>query len=244
MSDDTSKKAALLKAICQVSATCGKVAKDDYNKHGAYKFASVDAFLAAVGLPMAEAGLVCEAEQVSAEVITRASTNTGSNGREYTKTSNWERSTWTVSIHHIDGGVFGPVTRIVELPLSGAQTNGSAQSYVQKVVYRSVFNIPTGEPDGYSYAPQESTSAASAATQPSPRASAPKMSREDDRALFSKLQTYARNATTESELTAIYKDNRADIEASKWSKDILAMFGDEKARVQLAETGLDGEVVS
>ena len=140
MSEDITIKAALLKAICQVSAACGKVAKDDYNKHGAYKFASVDAFLAAVGLPMAEAGLVCMAEQDGAEIVERMN--------QYGKMSNWERSTWLVSIHHIDGGIYGPVQRIVELPLSGAQTNGAAQSYVQKVVYRSVFNIPTGEPDG------------------------------------------------------------------------------------------------
>lgn len=227
MSDE--KKTALLKAMCQVSAACGKVAKDDWNKHGAYKFASVDAFLAAVGPPMAETGLVCMAEQDGAEIVERLN--------QYGKLSNWERSKWLVSIHHVDGGVFGPVARIVELPLSGAQTNGSAQSYVQKVVYRSVFNIPTGEPDGEAYALSESTPTLET------KKPAQKLAREDDRALFSTIQAEARKAEAEADLTALYRQHQADIQASKWSGDILDMLAAEKARVKLATQGIDGEVV-
>lgn len=218
MSDQTK---SLITAMNHVSMSVGKIAKDDYNKHSNYKFASIDNFLSAINPAMADNGLVPFIQQVGAEVVERLN--------QYGKTSVWERSTWDCSILHADGGEYGPVRRIVEVPLSGAQTNGAAQSYVQKVFYRMAFNIPTGDPDTDSFAQNDTTQPAKA-NQPSPAKTA-----AASRDFFTKIVGMVRNAPDTDELESLFRANRSEIEADKYKADILKEFSERKAELEAGQ---------
>lgn len=211
----------LIKAMNAVSLKVGKIAKDDYNQHSKYKFASIDNFLSAINPAMAENGLVPYIQQVGAEIVERLN--------QYGKTSVWERSTWDCSILHADGGEYGPVRRIVEVPLSGAQTNGAAQSYVQKVLYRMAFNIPTGDPDADSFAQNDTTQPAKT-NQPPPTKTA-----AASRDFFTKIVGMVRNAPDTDELESLFRANRAEIEADKYKADILKEFSERKAELEAGQ---------
>jgi hypothetical protein len=48
---------------------------------------------------------------------------------------------------HESGAVSAPMRRSLAMPITGPQTYGAAQSYVEKQFLRQVFKIPTGEKD-------------------------------------------------------------------------------------------------
>jgi hypothetical protein len=54
---------------------------------------------------------------------------------------------------HSSGEETKPVTTIVSLPITGAQTSGSAQSYALKQYLRGLFLIATGERDDPDFQP-------------------------------------------------------------------------------------------
>jgi hypothetical protein len=207
---------ALIKAMNAVAVKVGKIAKDDFNQHSKYKFASIDNFLEAINPAMAEAGLVPFIQQVSAEVVERLN--------QYNKTSLWERSQWDCTLMHIDGGTYGAIRRVVEVPLSGAQTNGSAQSYVQKVFYRMAFNIPTGDPDSDTFARNDAPPSFTTDD-------VPKKTSVESRDFFKRIVAMIRSAPDVDELGSLYVANRGEIEADKYAADIIAEFTERKTEL-------------
>lgn len=130
---------SIVKAICQIQATMGAVAKSNRNNHGGYQFSSTDDIYAALTRRMGEVGLavisledLCEVKRVEKDG----------------KISQWahvvfsfvlatEDATWTDK----------RACRSLYIQVTGPQTFQAAQSYAEKAYLRSLFKIPTGDLD-------------------------------------------------------------------------------------------------
>ena len=140
-----------------ISAAMGeiqKLGKDDRNQHGNYSFASIDAFLDMCRPICAAHGLHPLVNTVASETF-----EAGNNKL-------WAKFTYQISLAHTSGENIEPVGMDVMLPLTGAQTSGSAQSYAVKQFLRGLFLISTGDRDDVDLKPQaEEDGVGSGATQ-------------------------------------------------------------------------------
>jgi hypothetical protein len=129
------ERAKVNAAISKTMAAVQTVGKDDKNQHGNYNFASIDGFLGGCRDACAANGLHPEISVISYEPFT------GSNSKQ------WATYTYEVVMCHDSGEETKPVQTVVSLPITGAQTSGSAQSYALKQYLRGLFLIKTGEKD-------------------------------------------------------------------------------------------------
>jgi hypothetical protein len=129
------ERARVNAAISKTMAAVQTVGKDDKNQHGNYNFASIDGFLGGCRDACAENGLHPEISVISYQPFT------GSNSKQ------WATYTYEVVMCHDSGEETKPVQTVVSLPITGAQTSGSAQSYALKQYLRGLFLIKTGEKD-------------------------------------------------------------------------------------------------
>tara|TARA_R110000765_G_scaffold1452_1_gene3678 strand:+ start:100 stop:759 length:660 start_codon:yes stop_codon:yes gene_type:complete len=129
------ERAKVNAAISKTMAAVQTVGKDDLNQHGNYNFASIDGFLGGCRDACAANGLHPEISVISYEPFT------GSNSKQ------WATYTYEVVMCHDSGEETKPVQTVVSLPITGAQTSGSAQSYALKQYLRGLFLIKTGEKD-------------------------------------------------------------------------------------------------
>lgn len=129
------ERAKVNAAISKTMAAVQTVGKDDKNQHGNYNFASIDGFLGGCRDACAANGLHPEISVISYQPFT------GSNSKQ------WATYTYEVVMCHDSGEETKPVQTVVSLPITGAQTSGSAQSYALKQYLRGLFLIKTGEKD-------------------------------------------------------------------------------------------------
>ena len=141
------KKQTIHEAIAGAIGDVKKVGKADRNKFDGYDFASIDKFLELVNPICATHGLFPFITQHAYELYE----NTNSKGGK----STWCRFTFHVSLFHSSGAQFGPTTSMVSVPMTGAQSSGSAQSYALKQFFRGLFMIPTGDKDDADLQPNE-----------------------------------------------------------------------------------------
>lgn len=133
----------IAKAVIDVKAKIKRIGKDSDNKHGGYKYTSVDQFFEEVGHIMADAGLFVILDEVDAHAETREATDNYGKA----KISNWLSCEYDVFLFHTSGAQYGPIKRRIQVIASGPQAYGSAASYVEKYFLRSLLKIPTGEQD-------------------------------------------------------------------------------------------------
>ena len=129
------ERAKVNAAISKTMKAVQTVSKDDKNDHGNYNFASIDGFLGGCRDACAANGLHPEISVISYEPFT------GSNSKQ------WATYTYEVVMCHESGEETKAVQTVVSLPITGAQTSGSAQSYALKQYLRGLFLIKTGEKD-------------------------------------------------------------------------------------------------
>lgn len=154
MSDQTLfPKAQILAAVVLAKSKIRRLAKSDRNFEEAYAFTSIDSFLEHINPICVEAGLVILMDEVSVM--------DGAFGARQGLES-WLRISYDITLAHISGETLGPFRRHVDIPRSGPQAFGAAQSYVLKQFLRAQFQIATGEADDPDFG-----------TKPSSRASAP-----------------------------------------------------------------------
>lgn len=117
-------------AICAVMADVPKLGKGEKNKHGDYKFASIDDFLEAVRPLCAKHGLIIAQDEESFDM------------RE-----GWLVIAFSFTLAHSSGETWGLKQRrtIMVSAKMGAQAFGAAQSYALKQYMRALFQIATGE---------------------------------------------------------------------------------------------------
>jgi hypothetical protein len=130
--------APIAEAIVYVQEHIRRLGTNEKNQHGGYKYVSVDKFYEIVGPMMASAGLFVIVTETSADVMMRQ----GSKGEVA-----WLTVKYELTFAHKSGAVARPMQRTCILPLTGPQTFGAAQSYIEKQLLRQVFKVPTGEQD-------------------------------------------------------------------------------------------------
>ena len=130
-------------AVNSVMREVKRLLKSERNREAGFRFASIDDFLAAVNPLCAEAGLIILQDELDARLV-----NDGGNSLD----RSWLWTTFTFTLAHKSGAIYGPLTRSVMVPARGAQAFGSAQSYALKQFMRSLFQIPTGDKEDADFA--------------------------------------------------------------------------------------------
>jgi hypothetical protein len=122
-------------AISTAMGNVTKLAKEHKNAHGSYNFASIDDFLELCRPMMAAEGLYVNISGTGAETFMAGSNKL------------WCKFSYIIQTCHKSGESTDEVGMDVMLPLTGAQTSGSAQSYALKQYLRGLLMISTGEKD-------------------------------------------------------------------------------------------------
>lgn len=132
-------------AVLLVMRAVGKIAKDSKNNHGNYAYTNIDAFLEVCNPACAEAGLIIMPVELSSEAQTVETV--GNDGK--VKASRQIVFAYNFMLIHESGATWCNErdVRHVAVQAVGAQAYGSAQSYALKQYMRSLFLIPTGDPD-------------------------------------------------------------------------------------------------
>jgi hypothetical protein len=165
------ERAKVNAAISKTMSAIETINKGETNQHGNYNFASIDGFLGGCRHACAANGLHPEISCIRYDPFT------GNNSKQ------WATYTYEVVMCHESGEETKPVQTVVSLPITGAQTSGSAQSYALKQYLRGLFLIKTGEKDDPDFnAPVE-------LEVPKQAEAAPSKSYDLD-ALINKLQTF------------------------------------------------------
>jgi hypothetical protein len=126
----------IAQAIIKVKKQIKQLGVNEKNTHGGYAYVSVDKFYDHIGKLMAEAGLALLIDETSSEVK-----EGGKSGAP------WLFAQYGLQFVHESGAIAEPLHRTLAMPISGPQTYGAAQSYIEKQFLRQVFKIPTGEKD-------------------------------------------------------------------------------------------------
>lgn len=128
MSEPMPKEVAT--AIAGVMANVAMLGKGEENKHGNYKFASIDDFLEMVRPLCVKAGLIVVQNEEGFEVIDK-----------------WLKLTFSFTLITKEGVTWSKaLTRSIMVQSQmGAQAFGAAQSYALKQFMRSLFQIATGD---------------------------------------------------------------------------------------------------
>lgn len=129
-------KPETIKAIIATREQIGSLGKSAMNPHGRYAYVSIDTYYERVSSVAAKNGLAWVASQAAFEVMP----DVGKTGII--------KVTYDVTLMHASGDYIPKFTSLTILhPIQGAQTVGSAMSYLDKVVMRQLFSVATGEKD-------------------------------------------------------------------------------------------------
>lgn len=132
-------------AIVLVMRAVGKIAKDAKNAHGGYKYSSVDAFLEATSAACSEAGLIIKPVQTACESDALEVWDKDGKSRQ----RRVMRFRYRFRLIHESGAMWTDPDdeRAVVVDYTGPQTFQAAESFVLKAYMRTLFQIPTGDPD-------------------------------------------------------------------------------------------------
>ena len=129
----------IFEAIAATAREVRVIGKSDRNKFDGYDFASIDKFLMLVNPICGRNGLFPIVSQREVEFYDNVNSKGGK--------SVWARFFFDITLFHSSGENIGPFNMMVCVPMNGAQTSGSAQSYALKQFFRSTLMIPTGDKD-------------------------------------------------------------------------------------------------
>lgn len=130
-------KPETIKAIIATREQVGSLGKSAMNPHGRYKYVSIDTYYEKVAATAAKNGLSWIASETDFQIMPEV----GKTGII--------KATYNVSLMHEKGDYVEDFTTLTIIhPIQGAQTVGSAMSYLDKVFMRQLFSVATGEKDG------------------------------------------------------------------------------------------------
>ena len=218
-------KPETIKAIIETRTKIGNLGKAAFNPHGRYKYVSIDTYYEKVSAAAAANGLAWVATERSFELlpdIFKAPT---------------VRITYSVTLMHSGGEVI-PDFSVVTIvhPVQGAQTVGSAMSYLDKVFMRQLFSVATGEAgaDADETNPEDLMLGEKAPKEtPAPKGPG----EEDLKQLEDVFVTFVPTAETENDLKQFWSDNikgldLLKIHAPEKHKRIIAAFSERKAQIK------------
>lgn len=120
-------------ALFQIQSQIGTLGYDSNNDFAKYKYVSIDKYYEKMRPLMNEAGIMIIPDELESSL---------SEDRKL------YRAVYQFTVMHKDGAVWNfPIRRSITLPFTGAQSAGSALSYVEKIAMRTIFKINSGERD-------------------------------------------------------------------------------------------------
>jgi hypothetical protein len=127
-------------AINAVMVEVKRLDKGAENKHGNYKFTSVDDFLDATRPACAAAGLIIVPDEESVDMVEK-----------------WLRVKFSFTVAHASGETWdhSPTRTVMVNSAMGSQAYGAAQSYALKQFLRALFQISTGDGEDADTQPNE-----------------------------------------------------------------------------------------
>jgi hypothetical protein len=142
---------------------------------------------------MADADLFIIVDEIDVEFRQGATNKEG-------RASQWAFANYEAWLFHISGVSWGPLRRHIALPMTGPQTYGSAESYVQKRLLRALFMVPTGDKDADDTAP--STTDAPTATRARPAVQRPTDDRATANGIYARISSDIKNARSIEDLNS------------------------------------------
>jgi len=120
-------------ALFEIQSQIGTLGYDSNNEFAKYRYVSIDKYYEKMRPLMNEAGIMIIPDELESSL---------SEDRKL------YRAVYQFTIMHKDGAVWNfPIRRSITLPFTGAQSAGSALSYVEKIAMRTIFKINSGERD-------------------------------------------------------------------------------------------------
>ena len=120
-------------ALFEIQSKIGTLGYDSNNEFSKYRYVSIDKYYEKMRPLMNEAGIMIIPDELESSL---------SEDRKL------YRAVYQFTIMHKDGAVWNfPIRRSITLPFTGAQSAGSALSYVEKIAMRTIFKINSGERD-------------------------------------------------------------------------------------------------
>ena len=211
------KQTGIIAAVAKAMGEMKRISKDSRNIEQKYDFASVDDFLAMTGPICAANGLVTILNEVEVDGFERQG--------KYGPT-NWLRIVFEIHTMHTSGECLPVTRRTVEVIRTGAQSFGSAQSYVLKQYQRALYQIPTGDKDDADFA--EKGEGAVVKHEEPRKPSGPTAVQLAAESLS--------NADTLDQLAAIWKDIPRSVQGDA---AVIKAKDDRKAALQNADLGGD-----
>jgi hypothetical protein len=218
-------KPETIKAIIETRTKVGNLGKAAFNPHGRYKYVSIDTYYEKVAAAAAANGLAWVANETKFDLLP----DVGKTGII--------RATYAVTLMHSSGDYLPNFSSITIVhPIQGAQTVGSAMSYLDKVFMRQLFSVATGEAGADA---DETDPADVMLGEKTPKeAPAPKGPGEEDlKQLEDVFVTFVPTAETENDLKQFWSDNikgldLLKIHAPEKHKRIIAAFSERKAQIK------------
>ena len=120
-------------ALFEIQSQIGTLGYDSNNDFAKYRYVSIDKYYEKMRPLMNDAGIMIIPDELESSL---------SEDRKL------YRAVYQFTIVHKDGAVWNfPIRRSITLPFTGAQSAGSALSYVEKIAMRTIFKINSGEKD-------------------------------------------------------------------------------------------------
>lgn len=220
MNESTERK-GIIAAVAKAMGEMKRLAKDSRNLEQKYDFASVDDFLAMTGPICAANGIVTMLDEVEVEGFERQG--------KYGPT-NWLRIVFEIHTMHTSGESLPKARRTVEVIRTGAQSFGSAQSYVLKQYQRALYQIPTGDKDDADFAEKGDGPAVKQDQRQAPRGPS---------AMDVACESLG-NAESLDQLAAIWKDLPRSVQGES---RVIAAKDKRKGELQAKPADLDGDEI-
>lgn len=183
-----------IKAIIATREQVGSLGKSAMNPHGRYKYVSIDTYYEKVAVAAAKNGLSWIASEIDFQIMPEV----GKTGII--------RATYNVSLMHEKGDFIHDFTRLTIIhPIQGAQTVGSAMSYLDKVFMRQLFSVATGEKDGD--ADETNPADIIASEMKAPPKEVPAADHEKIKQIEATFVTFAGDCETEDDLKQFWSDH-------------------------------------
>jgi hypothetical protein len=218
-------KPETIKAIIETRTKVGNLGKAAFNPHGRYKYVSIDTYYEKVAAAAAANGLAWVANETKFDLLP----DVGKTGII--------RATYAVTLMHSSGDYLPNFSTITIVhPIQGAQTVGSAMSYLDKVFMRQLFSVATGEAgaDADETNPEDLMLGEKAPKEtPAPKGPG----EEDLKQLEDVFITFVPTAETENDLKQFWSDNIKGLDllkvhAPEKHKRIIAAFSERKAQIK------------
>lgn len=230
----------IVAALARVQASIEAVSKSGFNKHGQYKYSSVDDIYAAVTLKLGEAGIIIyplELEQPAAK-----STTVDQFDKEGNKVGTKTVTSLTFRFGYVlateQHTWFDPRSaRTITVQHTGPQTYNGAESYCQKAFLRGLFKLPTGDMDLDSFPQADTVEDQVAAVEPKKRKSSSAAKKDGTTDEFNAIRAAIASAIDLDHLRSVRLHHESIIATlpERWASivedDFVAKSDDLRARM-------------